>query len=72
MGPREFSIQRWYREEIGQDLSEYCLIIALVMLAAAGILVKVSGGIQNLWTAANTTLANTSVSTSATTAADKQ
>jgi Flp pilus assembly pilin Flp len=38
-------------------LAEYCLITALIALCACGIFYKVSGGMQNLWTTANTTLA---------------
>ncbi len=59
-------VQRWFREEAGQDLSEYCLLLALIVLIAAGIFLKASGGIQSLWTVANTTLANTASSTSVT------
>lgn len=44
------------RDELGQDLAEYCLLTALVALIALGILYRVSGGMQNLWTTANTTL----------------
>ena len=45
-------------EELGQDLADYCLLTALVALLAVGVLIKVSGGVQNLWTVANTNLAN--------------
>jgi Flp pilus assembly pilin Flp len=48
----------FFREELGQDLADYCLLTALVALIAVGILVKISGGVQNLWTVANTNLAN--------------
>ena len=40
----------------GQDLAEYCLITALIVLIALGILWRVSGGIQGMWDTANTTL----------------
>ena len=45
-------------EELGQDLADYCLLTALVALLALGVLIKVSGGVQNLWTVANNNLAN--------------
>ncbi|MGA2267167.1 MAG: hypothetical protein ABSH44_01735 [Bryobacteraceae bacterium] len=40
----------------GQDLAEYCLITALIALIAMGILYRVSGGIQGMWSTADTTL----------------
>ncbi len=62
MRSRGHKIRRLFREEGGQDLSEYCLLVALVVLIAAGVFLKVSGGMQTLWTAANTTLNSTAVS----------
>jgi Flp pilus assembly pilin Flp len=50
------TIRRLFQHDAGQDLSEYCLLLALVVLIALGVFVKVSGGLQNLWTAANTTI----------------
>jgi Flp pilus assembly pilin Flp len=51
-------IVRFFREhdDLGQDLAEYCLLTALIALIGLGILYRVSGGMQNLWTTANTTL----------------
>ncbi len=46
------------KDENGQDLSEYCLLAALVALIGLGLFLFASGGVQNLWTTANTTLAN--------------
>jgi len=43
--------------ELGQDLAEYCLIIALVCLVVAGILWRVGGGLDGIWGTANSTLA---------------
>ena len=40
----------------GQDLSEYCLLTALIALIALGIFYHVSGGIQGLWSTTGTTL----------------
>ena len=43
-------------EDRGQDLSEYCLLTALVALVALAIIVHVSGGMQAVWNGANTSL----------------
>ena len=40
----------------GQDLAEYCLLTALVALIGLAILIHLSGGMQALWTGANTSL----------------
>jgi Flp pilus assembly pilin Flp len=50
---------RWatfLRDEVGQDLAEYCLITAFLALLALGIYYRLSGGIQDLWSTANSTL----------------
>src|SRR5579883_2822281 len=39
----------FFRSDRGQDLAEYCLLTALVVLVAAAIFLYVSGGIHNLW-----------------------
>jgi Flp pilus assembly pilin Flp len=51
----------------GQDLAEYCLLTALVALIGLAILIHLSGGMQALWTGANTSLVagNGAVSTGA-------
>ena len=40
----------------GQDLAEYCLLTALLVLIAFGVFYRVSGGVNGLWNSANTTL----------------
>jgi Flp pilus assembly pilin Flp len=45
-----------HSEDRGQDLAEYCLLTALVALVGLGIFIHISGGIQALWTGANTSL----------------
>lgn len=57
MKPIRILLRALRQSESGQDLAEYCLITALIALAACGIFVKMSGGMQILWTTANTTLA---------------
>ncbi|HTX38000.1 MAG TPA: hypothetical protein VME43_23380 [Bryobacteraceae bacterium] len=72
MQPRGKTIAQWFREEAGQDLSEYCLLLALIVLIAAGIFLKVSGGVQSLWTVANTTLNSSAATTSVTSTTSSQ
>jgi Flp pilus assembly pilin Flp len=50
------------RSEHGQDLAEYCLLVALVALIALGLMAHFSGGMQNIWNSANNTLASGSSS----------
>jgi Flp pilus assembly pilin Flp len=52
----EETIVGFFRDDCGQDLAEYCLLTALVALLALGIFWRMSGGIDDLWGTANTTL----------------
>jgi Flp pilus assembly pilin Flp len=45
-------------DETAQGLAEYCLVTALLALVALGIFIHVSGGMQNIWGAAGSTIAN--------------
>ena len=45
-----------HSEDRGQDLAEYCLLTALVALVALAFIIHASGGMQALWTGANTSL----------------
>ena len=45
------------KNDRGQDVAEYCLLTALLLLIAAGVFFQMSGGMKNLWTTANTSLA---------------
>ena len=56
-------------EDRGQDLSEYCLLTALVALVGLGILIRLSGGMQALWGGANISLTAGSAAVSAAPAA---
>jgi Flp pilus assembly pilin Flp len=52
------TIRQFFRRNDGQDLAEYCLLVAFIGLVALGIVIKASGGIQGIWSAANTTIAS--------------
>jgi Flp pilus assembly pilin Flp len=62
-------MKRFRKSEQGQDLAEYCLLMALVALIALGLMAHFSGGIQEIWNSANTTLASGSSSGSSSGAA---
>jgi Flp pilus assembly pilin Flp len=44
------------KEERGQDVAEYCLITAFIVLVCLGILWHFSGGLQGMWTSINNSL----------------
>ena len=47
---------RFIREEQGQDLVEYTLLLAFVCLASAALFINAGITMKNIWTVANTTL----------------
>jgi len=42
----------------GHGLAEYCLVVAAIALIALGLYIRMSGGVQDLWSTANSTLVN--------------
>lgn len=46
------------RDEQGQDLIEYTLLLAFVALASAALFIGAGGSVSNIWTVANTQLGN--------------
>jgi Flp pilus assembly pilin Flp len=55
---------RFFKDEQGQDLIEYTLLVGFVALASAGIYIDAGSNIKSIWGAASTQLssANTSAS----------
>jgi pilus assembly protein Flp/PilA len=49
-------IQRFIREEDGQDLIEYALLAAIIALGCVVVLNNLRGGIQGVFTNVNTSL----------------
>ncbi len=47
----------FWREEKGQDLIEYTLLMAFVALASAALFLGAGGSINGIWSSANTQLA---------------
>jgi pilus assembly protein Flp/PilA len=46
----------FWKEEDGQDMVEYALLLAFVALAAVGVLGTVKSSISTIWTSVNTNL----------------
>ncbi len=49
-------LMSFLRDEQGQDLVEYTLLLAFVALASAALFIGAGGVIGRIWTAANTRL----------------
>ncbi len=49
-------IRNFLRDEQGQDLIEYTLLLAFVALASAALFIAAGGSVSGIWTAANTQL----------------
>jgi Flp pilus assembly pilin Flp len=46
----------FWRDEQGQDLVEYTLLLAFVALASAGLFMSAGGSINKIWVTANSRL----------------
>lgn len=46
------------RDEQGQDLIEYTLLLAFVALASAALFVSAGGSVKSIWSGANDNLTN--------------
>jgi len=49
-------MRNFLREETGQDLVEYTLLLAFVALASAALFIGAGGSINTIWQTANNTL----------------
>ena len=52
------TLTQLWKDEQGQDLIEYTLLIAFVALASAALFLGAGGSIKTIWTATNSQLAN--------------
>jgi Flp pilus assembly pilin Flp len=57
-------LKNFLRDEQGQDLIEYTLLLAFVCLASAALFISAGGSVGGIWSATNSQLsvANTSAS----------
>jgi Flp pilus assembly pilin Flp len=51
-------IVRFVRDEQGQDLIEYTLLLAFVCLASAALFIGAGNSLRAIWTTANATISN--------------
>lgn len=49
-------LARLWPESHGQDLTEYALLLAFVVLAAGGLFIGAGGSIESIWGYSSTTL----------------
>jgi len=52
------ALKQFIREESGQDLVEYTLLLAFVALASAALFIGAGGNIAGIWSKANSRLEN--------------
>ena len=57
-------INSFLRDEQGQDLIEYTLLMAFVALASAALFLGAGGSIKGIWTTTNAQLTNANTSAS--------
>ena len=57
-------MRRFWREESGQDLIEYTLLMAFVALASASLFISAGNSVSGIWGAASNQISNAAVSAS--------
>jgi len=57
-------LRNLWKDEQGQDLIEYTLLMAFVALASAALFLGAGGSIKNIWTITNNQLSNAATSAS--------
>jgi len=55
-------LNRFLRDEQGQDLIEYTLLLAFVCLASAALFISAGGSVGGIWTQANSRLSQANAS----------
>jgi Flp pilus assembly pilin Flp len=57
-------LRNFWKDEQGQDLIEYTLLMAFVALASAALFLGAGGSINKIWTISNQQLANAATTAS--------
>jgi len=58
------TLLNFLRDEQGQDLIEYTLLLAFVCLASAALFISAGGSVAGIWTSTNSRLADANTSAS--------
>jgi Flp pilus assembly pilin Flp len=58
------ALRAFWKEEDGQDMVEYSLLLAFIALAAVALLTGVKTKLNVLWTTVNATISNAAVAAS--------
>jgi Flp pilus assembly pilin Flp len=59
-------LKQFLKDEQGQDLIEYTLLLAFVALASAALFINAGGSIANIWSITNSRLSNAASAASGT------
>jgi Flp pilus assembly pilin Flp len=57
-------VKRFLRDELGQDLIEYTLLMAFIALASAALIANLGMSVANIWNKGNSVLSNAVTSAS--------
>jgi len=57
-------VQKFWKDESGQDLIEYTLLLAFVALASASIFISAGTSISSIWGSTSTQLSNAATAAS--------
>jgi Flp pilus assembly pilin Flp len=52
------NLQHFWKEEDGQDLVEYTLLLAMVCLASAALMIGSGGAVEGIWTLTSNNLSS--------------
>ncbi|HZT29913.1 MAG TPA: Flp family type IVb pilin [Bryobacteraceae bacterium] len=58
------TLKNFWKDESGQDLVEYTLLLAFMSLVAAAIMINVSGSVSTVWSVTSTDLSKAAASAS--------
>ena len=57
-------LKQFFRDDQGQDLIEYTLLMAFVALASAALFINAGSSVSKIWSSANTQLSTAAASAS--------